>query len=130
VRVTAAVLQAGVLDLRLADEQGLGAGAARAFLGSAPEEAPERWAAADPVRLLPTAAAVLCVHGDADDVVPVVQSERYAAAAGAVGDRVEVRVLPGDHMSVIDPGGDAWRLVQKWLGARRSGRRERITLDP
>jgi acetyl esterase/lipase len=130
VAVTAAVLQAGVLDLALADAQRLGAGAAREFLGAAPEEAPERWAAADPVRLLPTGAAVLCVHGTDDDVVPVGQSERYAEAARAAGDRVEVRRLPGDHMGVIDPAGPAWRIARDWLGLRRSQRAARTTLDP
>ncbi|MGY1616291.1 alpha/beta hydrolase family protein [Geodermatophilus sp. SYSU D00691] len=129
VRVTAAVLQAGVLDLALADEQGLGSGAARDLLGAAPAEAPERWAEADPARLLPTGAAVLCVHGLDDDVVPVSQSETYASAAAAVGDVVEVRVLPGDHMALIDPAGPGWRIARDWLEARRTGRLERITLE-
>jgi acetyl esterase/lipase len=121
VRVTAAVLQAGVLDLGLADAQRLGNGAVRDFLGGGPDEYPERFAAADPVRLLPTGAAVLCVHGADDTVVPVQQSERYADAAGAAGDRVEVRVVPGDHMAVIDPTSEAWGTVRAWLargGAR------------
>ncbi|MGY1603336.1 alpha/beta hydrolase family protein [Geodermatophilus sp. SYSU D00815] len=130
VRVTAAVLQAGVLDLRLADEQGLGAGAARDLLGAPPEAAPARWAEADPVRLLPTGAAVLCVHGRDDDVVPVTQSQAYATAAAAAGDAVEVRVLPADHMALIDPAGDGWRIARDWLEARRAQRVGRITLEP
>jgi acetyl esterase/lipase len=129
VRVTAAVLQAGVLDLALAHEQRLGSGAVRAFLGADPADAPGVWAAADPVRLLPTGAAVLCVHGADDDVVPVGQSERYAQLAAAAGDAVEVRVLPGDHMSVIDPAGEAFRLVSEWLHTRRTGRVKRFTLE-
>ena len=117
VRVGAAVLQAGVLDLVDADRQQLGSGAVRAFLGGPAEELPERLAAADPVGLLPTGARVLCVHGAQDDVVPVRQSERYAAAARAAGDAVEVRVVPGDHMVLIDPAGRPWRLVRDWLSA-------------
>jgi acetyl esterase/lipase len=128
VRVTAAVLQAGVLDLALADELRLGSGAVRDFLGADP--APEAWAAADPVRLLPTGAAVLCVHGAQDDVVPLAQSERYAQAAGAAGDAVEVRLLPGDHMSVIDPAGAAFRLAGEWLRTRLTERVKRFTLEP
>jgi acetyl esterase/lipase len=124
VRVTAAVLQAGVLDLAAADDQGLGSGAVRAFLGGAAGEVPERYAVADPMRLLPTGAAVLCVHGAADDVVPVEQSERYAAAATAAGDRVELRVLPGDHMTLIDPASQAWGAARAWMA---HGRR---TLEP
>ena len=120
VRVTAAVLQAGVLDLAAADARGLGNGAVRAFLGGAPDEVPERTAGADPVALLPTGAAVLCVHGAGDDVVPVEQSERYAAAAAAAGDRVELRVVPGDHMTLIDPASSAWATVRDWLARGRA----------
>jgi fermentation-respiration switch protein FrsA (DUF1100 family) len=82
------------------------------------------------VRLLPTGAAVLCVHGAGDTVVPLQQSERYAAAATAAGDAVEVRVLRGDHMVLVDPDGQAWRLVRDWLGRRRGQGVDRITLDP
>ena len=115
VRVGTAVLQAGVLDLADADAGQLGAGAVRAFLGGPAEDLPDRLAAADPVRLLPTGARVLCVHGEQDDVVPVRQSERYAAAARAAGDAVEVRVVSCDHMVLIDPGAPAWRIVRDWL---------------
>jgi acetyl esterase/lipase len=121
IRLTAAVLQAGVLDLAAADHQGLGNGAVRAFLGGTPEQVPERYATADPVRLLPTGAAVLCVHGSADDVVPVDQSERYAAAAAAAGDRMELRVVPGDHMAMIDPLSPAWATARDWLTHGRAG---------
>jgi pimeloyl-ACP methyl ester carboxylesterase len=64
--------------------------------------------AADPVRLLPTGVPALCVHADADATVPLAQSERYAAAALAAGDGVEVSVVPGDHMVVLDLAGEAW----------------------
>lgn len=120
VRVTTAVLQAGVLDLDAADRQRLGGGAVRAFLGGSADEVPERYAAADPVRLLPTGARVLCVHGSADDVVPVEQSRRYADAAADAGDRVELRVLPGDHMTLIDPASAAWAAVRDWLAHGRA----------
>jgi hypothetical protein len=43
------------------------------------------------------------------------QSERYAAAARAAGDLVDVRVVPGDHMVLIEPAGPPWRLVHDWL---------------
>jgi acetyl esterase/lipase len=120
VRVTAAVLQAGVLDLAAAVDRNLGNGAVRDFLRAGPADAPERYAVADPVALLPTGLPVLCVHGAADDVVPVEQSRRYAAAATAAGDRVEVRVVPGDHMQVIDPASDGWRTVRTWMADRRT----------
>jgi acetyl esterase/lipase len=128
VRVTAAVLQAGVLDLHRADEQGMGDGAAADFLGGRADAVPERYATADPVRLLPTGAAVLCVHGVGDTTVPPEQSDRYAAAATAAGDTVEVALVPGDHMVVIDLAGEAWRRVVDWLSARRPSGADRTTL--
>jgi acetyl esterase/lipase len=130
VRISAAVLQAGVLDLADADRQDLGRGAVRALLGGPPDAVPDRFAAADPVRLLPTGARVLCVHGSGDDVVPVRQSERYAAAARAAGDAVEVRVVAGDHMALIDPRGPAWGLTLEWLGARPPARRGGLPWAP
>jgi len=125
VRVTAAVLQAGVLDLGLAHEQRLGNGAVRDFLGADPADVP----AADPARLLPTGAALLCVHGAEDETVPLSQSERYAQLAAAAGDPIEVRVVPGDHMSVIDPTGEAFRIALDWVGGRRADRVKRFTLE-
>jgi hypothetical protein len=50
----------------------------------------------------------------------VQQSEQYARAAEAAGDAVEVRVLPGDHMTLIDPASDAWAIVRAWLAHRRT----------
>jgi acetyl esterase/lipase len=130
VAVTAAVLQAGVLDLEAAVADDLGDGATVGFLGGAPDELPDRYAVADPVRLLPTGVPVLCVHGEADTTVPPDQSERYAAAAAAVGDGVEVALVPGDHMVVIDPAGEAWRRTLEWLTARRTAAADRRTLGP
>jgi acetyl esterase/lipase len=108
----------------------LGSAATVGFLGGTPEELPDRYAAADPVRLLPTGVPVLCVHGDADTTVPLDQSERYAAAATAAGDRVEVTVVPGDHMVVIDVAGEAWRRTLEWLSARRPAAADGTTLGP
>ncbi|MGY1690943.1 alpha/beta fold hydrolase [Geodermatophilus sp. SYSU D01105] len=130
VRVSAAVLQAGVLDLERAAVQRLGDGAVQALLGAEPQDDPERYAAADPVRLVPAGADLLCVHGTADDVVPPEQSERYARAAEAAGERVDVRLVDGDHMVLIDPAGAPWALVRDWLRERATARRSRSTLQP
>ncbi len=127
---TAAVLQAGVLDLELAAAQGMGDGAVQGLLGAGPAQVPERYAAADPVRLVPSGVDLLCVHGTADDSVPVEQSSRYAEAATAVGARVDVRLVPGDHMVLIDPAGAPWALVRDWLRERAASGRDRSTLAP
>jgi acetyl esterase/lipase len=130
VRPAAVVLQAGVLDLERAAAQRMGDGAVTGFLGAGPADEPARYAAADPVRLLPTGADVLLVHGAADTTVPPEQSERYATAATAAGDRVELRVVPGDHMLLIDPAGQPWRLARDWVTARTTGGGGRPTLGP
>ena len=129
-RIGTAELQAGVLDLADADRQDLGRGAVRDLLGAPPASVPDRLAAADPVALLPTGARVLCVHGSGDDVVPLRQSDRYAAAARAAGDLVEVQVVPGDHMALIDPAGRPWRLDRQWLTAPPPGRRVGLPWAP
>ncbi len=128
IRVTAAVLQAGVLDLERAAAQRLGDGAVQDLLGAAPADAPERYAAADPVRLVPAGVDLLCVHGTDDTTVPPEQSTRYAAAATAQGAAVDVRLVPGDHMALIDPAGAPWALVRDWLRSRAGGARDRSTL--
>ncbi|MCZ2814310.1 MULTISPECIES: alpha/beta hydrolase family protein [unclassified Modestobacter] len=128
VPVSAVVAQAGVLDLGAAVAADLGDGATVGFLGGTPAELPDRYAAADPVRLLPTGVPVLCVHGEEDTSVPLDQSRRFAAAAAAVGDTVEVAVVPGDHMAVIDVSGAAWRRTVDWLADRRTAAAGRTTL--
>jgi acetyl esterase/lipase len=123
VRLTGAVGQAPIADLRAADAAGLSDLAVRGFLGGGPDEVGARWDLADPIRLIGHRTPVLLVHGSSDDTVPPEQSEAYAAAATRVGDPVELAVLPGDHMSVIDPGGRAWARVVTWLLPPRAAHR-------
>lgn len=110
VRLRGAVPQAGVLDLADGAVQRLGDGAIDAFLGAKIESVPERIAIASPIALLPAGVPVICVHGEADDTVPIRQSERYVAAARAAGDPARLVRLPGvGHFEVIDPADPAWR---------------------
>ena len=125
-RVTAAVLQAGVLDLELAAGQRMGDGAVTDFLGGSPAEHPDRYAAASPTRLAPTGVPVLCVHGEADTTVPPEQSRRYAEVDPAA----EVALVDGDHMVVIDVAGPAWQITTTWLDRHRTAGPHRPTLGP
>lgn len=106
VEVTGVVSQAGVLDLRSAYDDVLGSGAVEAFLGHAPGPDDDPL---DPFRQVPLGVPVHCVHGIADDTVPVSQSRSYVAAATAAGARAELTEVDGDHFVVIDPASDAWR---------------------
>ncbi|WP_230486943.1 alpha/beta hydrolase [Nocardioides anomalus] len=101
--VTHVISQAGVVDLVAADAEGLGDGAVRAFLGEAPIDA-----TVDPVQQVPLGVPVWCVHGTADEIVPISQSQSYVAAATAAGAQAELVEVAGDHFVVIDTASTAW----------------------
>lgn len=113
VRPRGAVAQAGVLDLVAGAAADLGGGAVVDLLGGPPATQAARYALASPSVLVPASAPVVCVHGDADTVVPLDQSERYVRAATAARGTARLRVLPGvDHFAVIDPADPAWEAVR------------------
>ena len=106
------VALAPVSDLAACYRAGLDDDAAGALLGGGPEEQPERYAAADPARLVPLGVPVHIVHGTADDRVPFAMSRSFAERARAAGDSVQLDVLPGGgHFDVIDPLSGAWPAV-------------------
>jgi acetyl esterase/lipase len=116
VRLAGVVAQAGVLDLRAAERDPDGEMAVALFMGGLAAEVPERYADASPIERLPIGVPQLLVHGDADVRVPVDTSRRYAEAARAAGDDVELVERPGeDHFVHLDPAGGAWADVVRWL---------------
>jgi acetyl esterase/lipase len=117
VRPRRVISQAGVADLGLAYDHWHG-GAARALMGGSPAEVPERYAAGDPVRLLPLETPVLIVHGVRDETVSIEISRSYvkaARAAGAEVELVEIQGPAGRHRAHLDPRGAAWAAVVKRL---------------
>ncbi len=102
VPVTAAVSQAGVLDLGAAINADLGAGAVQTFLGGA------AYAAADPVTQAPLGVPVRCIHGVGDDIVPISQSTAYVERARRDGADASLERVDGDHFVVIDTTSPAW----------------------
>ncbi len=116
VPVTALVVQAGVVDLRLASELGLSRGVVHRFLGGPPAAVPDRYAAASPAERLPLGVPALLTHGGRDDIVPPAMSERFAEAARAAGDEVELVVERDEgHFGHLDPGNPLWRAVTAWI---------------
>jgi acetyl esterase/lipase len=111
VRVTAAISQAGVLDLRAAVRDDHGDGAAHAFMGEDGD-----YARADPSAQIPLDVPVRCVHGVADDTVPLSQSREYVDRTNAAGGDAELVEVEGDHYVVIDPSSPAWASTLEILG--------------
>jgi acetyl esterase/lipase len=112
-----AIAQAGVCDLAGAYKQWRG-GAVKALMSGSPEALPERYAIADPLVRVPLAMPVLLVHGVRDATVSVELSRRYASATRAAGgtlELVEIEGAPGGHRAHIDPRGEAWAVVTRWL---------------
>ncbi|MDX6224682.1 MAG: hypothetical protein QOE64_1058 [Frankiales bacterium] len=109
------VAQAPVADLVRGSQQHLGAGAVDALLGGPADEVPERYAVADPMRMLPTRVRTVLVHGLSDDTVPVSQSEAYLAAATSAGDPCTLVTYAGGHYEHLDPASEAGRLLREAL---------------
>lgn len=110
-RVDRVVGLAPVGDLTAAARERLGAGATQALLGGEPEAVPERYAAADPMRLLShtdPATALVVLHGADDPVVPIGNSRGLAAAHP----RVRLEELDCGHYEVIDPLSLVWPAVR------------------
>ena len=117
VALTAAVAQAGVVDLRLAWELRLSDGVVGDLLRGTPDELPERYALASPAERVPAGIPVLLTHGGRDEIVPPEVSRAYARAARDAGDDVvELVVLEAeDHFGHIDPANPLWAAVVQWL---------------
>ncbi|WP_164519604.1 alpha/beta hydrolase family protein [Nocardioides ferulae] len=105
VPVTGVVSQAGVLDLRRAHVEQLGAGAVEEFLGRRPTDLD---VTVDPLLQLPLDVPLWCVHGVDDEVVPITQSRRYVEHARLAGAEVGIVEVEGDHFTVVDVDSDAW----------------------
>jgi len=116
--VRAVVALAAVSDLTACSDEGLGNGAADALMGGSPAAHPDRYALADPARLLPTGVPLGLLHGSRDDRVPAAMSRDFAARARAAGDTVAAEELEGcDHFDLIDPRSAAWPAVLGALAA-------------
>ncbi len=118
VRVQAVVGLAPIADLDRAYALRVGGEAVAELLGGTPSEHPDRLRAASPMERLPLGVRQLILHGSDDAAVPIELSRRYARAAEANGDRMELIELPGlGHMEYLDPSSEAHATLCRWLEA-------------
>lgn len=115
----AVVSQAGVVNLAAGSLEALGRGAVDDLMGGSATTLGSRYGLASPIERLPLGVPTYLVHGRADPIVPVVQTETYRDRAVDAGDDATARLLDGvDHFAVIEPLHPAWQGVVEWLGER------------
>jgi acetyl esterase/lipase len=113
-RLGGAISLAGVCDLRTAWKQRLGNGVVERLMGGTPNEYPDRFDAGSPIELLPNGSKQVLIHGTADDIVPVSQSEKFVERAEQMGERPTLVKLNGvGHFELIDPESDVWSLIAR-----------------
>lgn len=98
-----------VVDLELAAEQRLGSGAVIELLGGAPDDVPERYAAAAPLAAI-DGVELISVRAAGDDIVPA----EFTVPARA--NEYETIDVEGDHFTLIDPTAASWAEVVSRLG--------------
>jgi acetyl esterase/lipase len=113
VSANAVLAMAAVTDLVRAGDP------ARHLLGGTPDEVPERYAQADPIRGIPLHVPVGLVHAHGDETVSVKRSREYADAALGAGADVTLVETAGGHRDPIDPASPAWRAAAGWLAQAR-----------
>ncbi|MEM9203929.1 MAG: alpha/beta hydrolase [Actinomycetota bacterium] len=103
--------QAPVADLGASI--GLSSGAVVDLMGGTPDDIPEAYDRADPVRRLPIKVPQLILQGDADDIVPAALVTPYADRSGA-----DIIVFDSvDHFDVIDPANRSWGAALRAIDA-------------
>lgn len=122
VQLTGVVSQAGVLDLVVAADSGVGSGAPQQLVGGSPDAVPDRYRVADPIEQVPLTAPVFCLHSRADGNVPFAQSSAYVAAAQKAGGAAKLHETMGDHFTLIDPSTAAWAAARDALPSLLAGR--------
>jgi acetyl esterase/lipase len=108
-----AISLAGVLDLVRAGSASGSTDPVTAFMGGSPTQTPESYALADPALLVPAGCPVGAVDAEDDETVPPEQSTSYVALAESAGATVERVVVPGDHLSLIDPRAESFPTIRK-----------------
>lgn len=83
-------------------------------MGGTPDQYPDRYKAGSPIELLPNGSKQVLIHGTADDIVPISQSEKFVEKAEQLGERPTLVKLSGvGHFDLIDPESDVWPIVTR-----------------
>ena len=101
---------AAISDLKRAFALQIDGGVVAKLLGGTPVQAPQRYAAASPIEMLPISVPQRMIHGTADNVVPFDMSERFVKASS----NAKLIALPGGgHFDPVDPRSRYWPVVEK-----------------
>lgn len=106
----AAVSLAGVLDLRRADELGVGRDAVAGVIGGHAAECPQAYDDFSPYERLPARTDIAVFYGAADEHVPAELAERFGARGGE-----RVRLFPFEHaghFEFVDPATPEYAAVR------------------
>ncbi|MEO7520838.1 MAG: alpha/beta hydrolase [Gemmatimonas sp.] len=113
--LTGVVSIGGIADLRefySRERASCGNPAVESLLGGVPDSVPQRVRDASPIERLPLRVNTVHVAGERDAIAPRAVIERYADAARAKGDTVEVVIVPdAGHFEAIVPYLPAGRAV-------------------
>lgn len=101
---------AAVSDLRRAYALQMNGGVVGELMGGSPDRASQRYAAADPMELLPIPPPQRVVHGTADDIVPFDMSQRFTKASK---NSKLVALAGAGHFDLIDPRSKFWPTIRK-----------------
>jgi acetyl esterase/lipase len=110
---------AGITDLRaFGADPGYCNESVAPLLGGSPEELPARYAAANPIGLLPLRVPLRLLHASQDPFVPLDQGASFVARARAHGDYAELTTVEGaGHFDLIAPFSPVWPAVERAVRA-------------
>lgn len=92
------------------------------LMGGTPQTAPEHYAQASPIRLLPLGIPQVIVLGEHEDFVPRPLAESYVEAARRAGDRVQLILIPGvGHFEIANPVASPWPQVRAAIRSLLAG---------
>ncbi len=87
------------------------------LLGGLPEDLPDRYHDASPLRLASGSTPQILITGEEDRIVPISHVSQYAVPAAGEDHPVESVVIPAaGHFELIAPGSIAWPAIMNALG--------------